>query len=58
MSLAYVQLKSLGYEITSLVDNGEDAIAKAEVDKPDIILMDIHIKGEKDGIVLAIQSYV
>ena len=44
------QLQSLGYEITSLVDNGEDAIAKAEVDKPDIILMDIHIKGEMDGI--------
>jgi PAS domain S-box-containing protein len=44
------QLQSLGYEITSVVDTGEKAIKKAEVDKPDLILMDIRIKGEMDGI--------
>jgi PAS domain S-box-containing protein len=44
------QLQSLGYEITSIVDTGEKAIKKAEEDKPDIILMDIRIKGEMDGI--------
>ena len=44
------QLQSLGYEITSIVDTGEKAIKKAEADKPDLILMDIRIKGEMDGI--------
>ncbi|MBT4091434.1 MAG: response regulator, partial [Deltaproteobacteria bacterium] len=44
------QLQSLGYEITSIVDTGEKAIKKAEEDRPDIILMDIRIKGEMDGI--------
>jgi formate hydrogenlyase transcriptional activator len=44
------QLHSLGYEVTSIVDTGEKAIEKAEKDKPDLILMDIRIKGEMDGI--------
>ena len=44
------QLQSLGYEVTSIVDTGEKAIKKAEVDQPDLILMDIRIKGEMDGI--------
>jgi len=44
------QLQSLGYEVTSIVDTGERAIKKAEEDKPDLILMDIRIKGEMDGI--------
>jgi PAS domain S-box-containing protein len=44
------QLQSLGYEVTSIVDNGEDAIRKAEEDKPDLMLVDIRIKGEIDGI--------
>ncbi len=44
------QLQSLGYELTSIVDTGEKAIEKAEIDKPDLILMDIRIKGEMDGI--------
>ena len=36
--------------MTSIVDTGEEAIEKAEEDKPDLILMDIRIKGEMDGI--------
>ncbi len=44
------QLQSLGYEVTSIVDTGEKAVKKAEEDKPDLILMDIRIKGEMDGI--------
>jgi PAS domain S-box-containing protein len=44
------QLQSLGYEVTSIVDTGEKAIEKADTDKPDLILMDIRIKGEMDGI--------
>ncbi len=44
------QLQNLGYEVTSIVDTGKKAIAKAESDKPDLILMDIRIKGKTDGI--------
>ncbi len=44
------ELQSLGYEVTSIVDTSEKAIEKAKIDKPDIILMDIWIKGEMDGI--------
>jgi PAS domain S-box-containing protein len=44
------QLQGLGYEVTSIVDTGEKAIKKAEEDNPDLILMDIRIKGEMDGI--------
>ncbi len=44
------QLQSLGYEVTSIVDTGEKAIEKADIDKPDLMLMDIRIKGEMDGI--------
>ena len=43
-------LRSLGYEVTSVVNTGEEAIKKAEADNPDLILMDIRIKGELDGI--------
>jgi len=49
------QLQGLGYEVTSIVDTGEKAIKKAEEDKPDLILMDIRIKGEMDGIEAANQ---
>ncbi len=43
-------LKNLGYQITSIVNTGEQAIDKAVQDKPDIILMDIRTKGEMDGV--------
>jgi signal transduction histidine kinase/CheY-like chemotaxis protein len=43
-------LQNLGYEVTSIADAGEKAIIKAEEDKPDIILMDINLKGNIDGI--------
>lgn len=43
-------LHSMGYEVTSIVDNGEKSITNAERDNPDIILMDIRINGDMDGI--------
>jgi PAS domain S-box-containing protein len=49
------QLQILGYEVTSIVDTSEKAIKKAEEDKPDLILMDIRIEGEMDGIDTASQ---
>ena len=42
-------LQNLGYEVTSIVDTAEDVLKKAEEDKPDIILMDIQIRGRMNG---------
>lgn len=50
-------LLQMGYEVTSIVDSGEEAIQKAEQEHPDIILMDIKIKGDLDGIEAAKTIY-
>lgn len=44
------KLQDLTYEVTSVVDTGKKAIEKVATDNPDIILMDIRLKGEMDGI--------
>ncbi|MBU4535970.1 MAG: GAF domain-containing protein [Euryarchaeota archaeon] len=44
------RLESLGYEVTATVSSGEKAIEKAQETSPDIILMDIVLKGKMDGI--------
>jgi len=46
-------LQNLGYIVTSVVDTSEKAIENAETDKPDLILTDIRIIGETDGIQVA-----
>jgi PAS domain S-box-containing protein len=43
-------LKSLGYAVAGMVATGEEAIATAESEKPDLVLMDIRLQGEMDGI--------
>ena len=45
-----MSLESLGYEVTATVPSGEQAIEKVAEDKPDLIFMDIVLKGEMDGI--------
>lgn len=42
--------QKLGYTVTSVVPSGEVAVQKAEEDRPDLILMDIVLQGEMDGI--------
>lgn len=44
------RLSSLGYEVTAVVGTGADAVTKAQETTPDIILMDIQLKGDMDGI--------
>ncbi|OGU75994.1 MAG: hypothetical protein A2W11_07760 [Ignavibacteria bacterium RBG_16_35_7] len=39
-----------GYEITSIVSSGEEAIINVRENKPDLILMDIVLKGKMTGI--------
>jgi DNA-binding LytR/AlgR family response regulator len=45
-----LQLSKLGYEVTGIESRGKDALNHARENKPDIILMDIHLKGKIDGI--------
>lgn len=45
-----LQLSNLGYEVTGIETRGEDAINHAIENHPDIILMDINLKGKIDGI--------
>lgn len=44
------RLKSMGYEVIKIVSNGEMAVKTALEQKPDLILMDIMIQGDIDGI--------
>lgn len=43
-------LKKMGYEIVGAASTGEKAIEIANEEKPDLILMDIMLKGEMSGI--------
>lgn len=43
-------LEKNGYEVIPPVNNGDAAIEVAGNEKPDLILMDIGLKGDKDGI--------
>lgn len=46
-------LVRLGYEVVGSASNHEDAISLTKEKKPDLILMDICLDGEKDGILTA-----
>jgi len=50
-----LQLTNLGYEVTGILPRGEEAIIHVEENKPDIVLLDIHLKGKLDGIETALQ---
>jgi two-component system CheB/CheR fusion protein len=43
-------LQSLGYEVPEAVATGEAALERAEQLRPDLVLMDIVLRGEMDGI--------
>jgi len=45
-----LQLSALGYEVTGIIPRGEEALEHVKQNKPDIVLMDIQLKGELDGI--------
>ena len=47
------RLTKLGYSVSGLASTGESAIKKAEDKKPDLVLVDIVLKGEIDGIEVA-----
>jgi signal transduction histidine kinase len=43
-------LSEMGYEVFAIADSSEQAIEFATTRRPDIVLMDIRIKGKQDGI--------
>ena len=43
-------LTNMGYDVCAHADSGEKAIQQAERNMPDLIIMDIVLKGEMDGI--------
>jgi two-component system cell cycle sensor histidine kinase/response regulator CckA len=47
------RLESQGYVVSATVSNGDDALKSIENDRPELVLMDIIIKGEMDGIAMA-----
>lgn len=53
------QLRALGYVVVGVVDSGSEAVELAGEHRPDLILMDIKLKGPLDGIEAArtIQSH-
>ncbi|PWR75484.1 response regulator [Methanospirillum stamsii] len=44
------RLEDLGYDVPDILDNGEDAVKKVGELHPDIMIMDITLKGEMTGI--------
>ncbi|WP_166965541.1 LytR/AlgR family response regulator transcription factor [Yeosuana marina] len=45
-----LQLTTLGYEITGIIPRGEEALLHIKENTPDIVLLDIQLKGKIDGI--------
>lgn len=48
-SLEY-QLITLGYRVQAIAKSYEEALRECAINEPDLVLMDVKIKGEKDGI--------
>ncbi|NPV82523.1 MAG: diguanylate cyclase [Candidatus Aminicenantes bacterium] len=43
-------VKNLGYQVAGVVESGEQALRVAAEQSPDLVLMDIRLKGQLDGI--------
>jgi two-component system, cell cycle sensor histidine kinase and response regulator CckA len=44
------ELENFGYQVSGIASSAQEAVQKAVDDRPDLVLMDIHLKGEEDGI--------
>ncbi len=45
-----MSLKEAGYEVSAVAANAQAAIQRARDDRPDLVVMDVILKGEMDGI--------
>jgi len=48
-----LSLEALGYEVVSIAKNKQSALIKLKVYYPDIVFIDIELKGQKEGIEIA-----
>ena len=48
-----LRLETLGFVITDIADTGADALKSVERNRPDLVLLDINLKGEHDGVQVA-----
>ncbi len=46
-------LRQMNYDVVGIARSGEEAIERATSFRPDLVLMDIHLKGQLDGIATA-----
>ncbi|UTH72814.1 EAL domain-containing protein [Chromobacterium sp. IIBBL 290-4] len=53
-----LQLQALGYTVCAVVATGKLAIDKAKEERPDLVLMDIHLEGAMDGVDAATEIYL
>lgn len=44
-----LQLTNLGYEVTGIVSRGEEAVQHAKTSVPDLLLLDVNLKGRMNG---------
>lgn len=51
------RLTNMGYQVAGTASNAAKALEVIQITQPDIVLMDIHIQGEVDGIELAATIY-
>lgn len=49
-----MMLENLGYDVTGIIPRGEDALKSIEATRPDLVLMDIALKGNMNGIETAL----
>ncbi len=49
------QLEQMGYGVVAIADNAVAAVEAVKQFQPDLVLMDIHIRGNQDGIQTALQ---
>ena len=54
---AELMLTACGCEVAGIVKSGEEAVQAAEREWPDLVLMDIRLKGKMNGIEAASQIY-
>lgn len=52
-----MRLKKMGFDVTGIAENDDTAIKMAEEEAPQLILMDIHLEGSKNGIEIAKQVH-
>ncbi|MFK5958245.1 MAG: response regulator [Lutibacter sp.] len=48
-----MSLEEIGYEVIGIEENAESALQSIKNNKPDLVLLDINLEGDMDGIILA-----